>query len=145
MSDAVMKPATVLHYRERGDRFLHAAIDLETLDHERHAPAVGLLAVHACNALADAILVAVEGARAQGEDHGEASRRLRAWCSAKRLAEGGIKHFEWLLGKKNTFSYDDRRVEANELRVAKVKMEQFFSWALRTFPPVARINEAGDA
>jgi hypothetical protein len=140
-----MKPATVLHYRERGDSFLHAAVDLNILEDERHAPAIGLLAVHACIALADAILVAVEGVRAQGADHAEAARRLRAWCSKQRLADGGIKHFEWLLGRKNAFSYDDRRVDPAELRAAKVKMEQFFAWAFQTFPHVAQISEAKDA
>lgn len=140
-----MKPAVVLHYRERGDRFYRAAVDLDDLDHELYAPAIGLLAVHACIALADAVLVAMEGERAQGEDHREAARRLRAWCSVKRLADGGIKHFEWLLGRKNAFSYEERRVEADELRAAKVKMQQFFAWAFQTFPPVAQISEAKDA
>jgi hypothetical protein len=140
-----MKPATVLHYRARGDGFYRAAVDLETLDREAHALAIGLLSVHACIALADAILVSVEGTRLQGEDHGEAARRLRAWCSAKRLADGGLKHFEWLLGRKDAFSYSDRRVDADELRAAKVRMEQFFAWAFQTFPPVAQISEAEDA
>lgn len=142
---SVTNPATVLHYRERGDSFLHAAVNLDILDHDAHGPAIGLLAVHACIALADAILVAVEGERAQGQDHGEAARRLRAWCSAKRAQDGGIRHFEWLLGRKNAFSYDDRRVETADLLAAKMKMEQFFAWAFQTFPSVAQISEARDA
>ena len=141
----MISPATVLHFRERADSFLRAAVELEILDSDGHAPAIGLLSVHGCIALADAVLVAVEGARAKGEDHGEAARRLRDWCSAKGLPDGGIKHFQWLLGNKNAFSYEDRRVEGSDFRLAKVKMEQFFAWAFRTFPPVAQITEAKDA
>lgn len=142
---SVLSPAAVLHYRERADSFLHAAADLEILDRDRHAPAIGLLSVHGCIALADAVLVAFEGARGKGDDHGEAARRLRAWCSAKGLADGGIKHFEWLLRSKTAFSYEDRRVDPSDLLLAKVKMDQFFAWAFRTFPPVAQITEAENA
>jgi SWIM/SEC-C metal-binding protein len=52
-------------------------------------PAIGLLAVHAAIALADAILVATEGSRSKSENHRDAGRRLRDWCSAKRLEAGG--------------------------------------------------------
>ena len=75
----------------------------------------------------------------KGDDHGEAARRLRAWCSAKQLADGGLKHFEWLLGKKNLFSYDDRAVRPEDCWVAKIRVEQFFAWAFQTFPDVAQI------
>jgi hypothetical protein len=112
---------------------------LDILDRDEHAPAIGLLSVHGSIALADALLVGVEGAPAIGEDHGEAARKLRKWCTAHTLAEGGIKHFEWLLGRKNHFSYSDEPVERSQLLLAKVKMEQFFAWAFQTFPAVAQI------
>lgn len=140
-----MKPTIVLHYRERAESFHQAAVELDILDHERHGPAIGLLSVHACIALADAVLVSVTGERAQGQDHGEAARRLREWCSAKQLDDGGIKHFEWLLRKKNHFSYEDGRVDPVDLLSAKVKMDQFITWAFRTFPHVAQISEAKHA
>ncbi len=142
---SVMNPAVVLHYRRRADSFLHAAGDLEVLEREAHAPAIGLLSVHGCIALADAVLVALQGMRAAGEDHREAARRLREWCSAKRIEDAAVKHFEWLLGMKNHFSYDDRAVRDEDCWAAKMKMEQFFAWASRTFPEVAQINEARDA
>lgn len=137
--------ATVLHYRDRADSFVHAVADLAVLDAESHAPAIGLLAVHGCIALADAVLVTVDGVRARGQDHGEALRRLRAWCSAKRIADGGLRHLDWLLARKTLFSFDDQRVDLSELLSAKVKMEQFFAWAFQTFPRVAEIREADDA
>jgi hypothetical protein len=145
---SVQKPAIVLVYRRRADSFFGAARDLEQLEaiaDESYWPAIGLLAVHGCIALADAVLIAVEGTKGAGDNHGESARRLRAWCSAKQLVDGGIKHFEWLLAKKNHFSYDDRVVRDDELQVAKVKMDQFFAWALRTFPAVAEIKESTHA
>jgi hypothetical protein len=70
---------------------------------------------------------------------GQPRADLRAWCSAKQLADGGLKHFEWLLGKKNLFSHDDRAVRIEDCLVAKVRVEQFFAWAFQTFPDVAQI------
>ncbi len=142
---SVKSPAIVLHYRERAESFSRTIKDLEILDRDAHAPAIGLLSVHGSIALADAVLVAVEGARSKGEDHGDAARRLRKWCSANKLADSGIKHFEWLLGNKSRFSYDDDRVEPSHLLLAKVKMDQFLAWAFQTFPAVAQILEAKDA
>ncbi len=141
----VMSPTTVLLYRRRADSFLRAAGDLATLESDVYAPAIGLLSVHSCIALADAVLVAVEGRRSKAEDHAEAARRLRGWCSAKRLADSGVKHFEWLLGQKNHFSYNDDLVKDEDLFFAKVKMEQFFAWAFQTFPGVAQITESTHA
>ena len=142
---SVKNPAIVLHYRERADSFSRTIKDLEVLDRDAHAPAIGLLSVQGSIALADAVLAAVEGVRSKGDDHGEAARRLRRWCSAHTLADGGIKHFEWLLGKKNHFSYEDGRVDPSHLLLAKVKMEQFLAWAFQTFPAVAQIQEVNDA
>ncbi len=116
---------------------------------EGYATSVGLLSVHGCIALADAVLVAVEGTRTRtrtkADDHAQAARRLRGWCSSKGLSEAGLKHFEWLLGQKNHFSYDDAPVKEEHLLLAKVKMEQFFAWAFQTFPAVAQMREPSDA
>lgn len=141
----VQKPAIVLHYRQRADSLFRAARDLEQLDAPAYAPAIGLLSVHGCIAMADALLVATEGERSRGEEHAEAARRLRAWCSTKRVPEGGIKHFEWLLGRKTRFSYDDRFVDEVELLDAKVKLDQFFAWAFQNFPDVANLENKNNA
>lgn len=135
----------MLHYRERADGFFRAARDLVLMDAPAYAPAIGLLSVHGSIALADALLVATEGERTKGEEHAEAARRLRAWCSAKHLPEGGIKHFEWLLGRKTRFSYDERFVDEAELLNAKVKLDQFFAWASQTFPEVANLKDTDHA
>jgi hypothetical protein len=143
---SVQKPAIVLHYRERASGFFCAARDLELLDDApTYAPAIGLLSVHGSIALADALLVAAAGERTRGEDHGESARRLRAWCSAKRIPEGGIKHLEWLLDRKTRFSYDDRYIDQGELLSAKVKLDQFFAWAFQNFPDVANLKETDRA
>jgi hypothetical protein len=127
----------VQHFRRRAAGFLRAANDLDILDREAHAPAIGLLAVHGSIALADAVLAAVARDSPRAENHADAARRLRAWCSAKGLADGGVKHFEWLLGRKNHFSYDADPVHDVECWLAKTKMHQFVAWALRTFPQLS--------
>ena len=139
------KPPIVLHYRHRADSFHRAARDLEQLEPTAYAPAIGLLAVHACIALADAVLVAVGEKQNRADDHGEAARRLRGWCSAKAIQDSGLRHFEWLLARKTHFSYDDRYMDGGELLLAKVKMDQFFTWAFQAFPEVARIKEMDHA
>ncbi|WP_437580659.1 hypothetical protein [Sorangium sp. So ce887] len=142
---SLQKPVIVLRYRERADSFHRAARDLEMLDPPVYAPAIGLLAVHACIALADAVLVAVGEKHAKAEDHGEAARRLRGWCSTKQLQDGGVKHFEWLLSRKTHFSYEDRYVDEGDLLLARVKMDQFFVWASQAFPDVAQLKETDRA
>lgn len=141
---SVHKPATVRHYHQRAESFYRAAQDLDALEPEAHAPAVGLLSVHGCIALADALLVAVYGDRPRGDDHAEAARQLKRWCSAKQIAETGVKHLEWLLRQKTHFSYDDKYVDVQDLQAAKDKMGQFFKWAYQTFPTVAQIEETKD-
>jgi hypothetical protein len=142
---SVKKPTVVLVYRRRADSFFGAARDLDVLAADVHGPAIGLLAVHGCIALADAVLISVEGEKGTGDDHAEAARRLRKCCSARGIEEGGVKHFEWLLGRKNHFSYDDRDVRDEELKKAKIKLDQFFAWAFHQFPAVAQLMEAKDA
>ena len=141
----LQKPATVLHYWQRADSFYRAARDLEQLDPPMYAPAIGLLAVHACIALADAVLVGVGERLAKADNHGEAARRLRDFCSAKRVEDSGIKHFEWLLSNKTHFSYGESAVDPEQLLSGKVKMDQFFKWAFQTFPDVAKIEETDHA
>jgi len=127
----------VVHFRRRAEAFARAADDLQILDREAHAPAIGLLSVHGSIALADAVLAAVAPVRPKAEDHADAARRLRAWCSARGFADGGVKHFEWLLRRKNHFSYDADVVHQEDCWIAKTKMEQFSAWALQTFPRVS--------
>ena len=139
----VKNPNLVLHYRRRADSIFAAARDLVALesDDPDYLPAVGVLAVHGCIALADALLVATEGSRSISDDHATAARTLKKWCSSTRTVDGGIKHFDWLLTKKSDFSYGERAVKDDDLKLAKVKMDQFFAWAFSTFPEVAQLGQ----
>lgn len=140
-----MRPTVMFHFRSRADAFYRAAGDLSVIDELAHAAAIGLLAIHGCIALADAALVAVEGTQNVSQDHADAARRLRSWCSTTRVADGGVRHLEWLVGRKTRFSYGDRSIEAHELLAAKVRMEQFFAWAFQAFPDLAGPRELHDA
>lgn len=139
------RPAVVLHYLTRAVVFHRSAGDLMILDKEQHGASIGLLSVHASIALADAILAAVEADDPKKrDDHAAAARALRKWCSSNELQGAGVKHFDWLLGRKNRFSYEKSRVDAGDFEKAKVKMDQFFAWGFRTFPHVAQLQENPD-
>jgi len=138
---AVRRPIVVLHYVERAVAFHRAAGDLMELDQQGYSAAIGLLSVHGCIALADAIEAAVQPSLAKHENHDHAAHQLRDWCSSTGLDSSGLKYLDWLLKRKNRFSYDDDRVDPGELQTAKVKMDQFFAWAFRNFPEVAQLRE----
>ncbi|MCU0690369.1 MAG: hypothetical protein MUF54_03120 [Polyangiaceae bacterium] len=135
----------MVHYRDRAASFLRSAEHLVEWDAAEHAPSIGLLAVHGSIALTDAVLVAVEGSRSKDDSHGEAVRRLKGWCAAKGLPDGGITHLDWLMKKKHDFSYGDHPVREADFSIAKVKMDQFFAWTFRTFPEVAQLEGSSDA
>jgi hypothetical protein len=139
----VQKPSVVRHYRARGEGFHRAANELGILDTDNHSSAIALLSVHACISLADAISVATTGDRVRSDNHNEAVTKLQSWCKANGLQTGGIKHLQWLIGKKSDFAYGERPVES-DLKIAEVKMDQFFVWALQTFPSVAELEDVDD-
>lgn len=139
------RPTIVSHYLKRALCFHRSASELFALEKERHGATIGLLAVHASIALADAILasVASEDPRKR-DDHAVAARALGDWCSANSLSSEGTKHFAWLLGRKSRFSYESSRVESSDFDNAKVRMDRFFAWGFRTFPEVAQLKEQSD-
>lgn len=137
----VRNPAIVQRYVARAKGYFRAATDLRLLG-DRYDDAIGLLCVHACIALTDAVLTAAEGERSTAEDHRKAGSTLRAWCSANKLEASGLKHFDWLIGQKNRFAYEERDVPIHEYQRAAVKMDQYFAWIFRTFPDVAQLPEA---
>jgi len=142
----MQKPRLVSHFRHRAASFYAAARDLTELNtvEDPYSAAIGLLAIHGCIAMADALLVSSEGQRGSA-DHSEAARRLRSWCSAHGLEARGIKHFEWLLAKKSLFAYEEHPVSLDTLHDAKIRMDQFFAWALQMFPGVAQLAEVPNA
>lgn len=136
------RPQVVLHYLNRAVHFHRSAGALMNLDMEQHSDSVGLLSVHACIALTDAILASVEPDEPKKrDDHSSAARDLRRWCSAHSLEVTGVKHLDWLLGRKNRFSYESTRVELTDFGKAKIKMDQYFAWAFRMFPKVAQLED----
>jgi hypothetical protein len=90
-------------------------------------------------ALVDALLMAAEGKRPRGDDHGLAARKLRAFCSAKGIPEGGIKHFEWLWGRRVPFRTMSVLLKRNDFG-CKAEDGSAFKWAIQSFPDVARLE-----
>lgn len=131
----------VLHYLRRAERFYRSAGDLMILDKDQHGDSIGLLSVHACIALTDALLASADANEpGKRDDHASAARDMRKLCSVNDLEAAGVRHLEWLLGRKNKFSYESTRVELTDFEKAKVKMDQYFAWGFRTFPEVAQLE-----
>jgi len=107
-----------------------------------YPPAIGLLAVHASIALADAVLVSIGEKKGTLESQMEAVRSLMKACSKLKISsENGARSLRWLIERKTSFSYEDRYADENDLLAAEMKMEQFFTWVFQTFPPVAKMKE----
>jgi hypothetical protein len=101
------------------------------------ANAAGLLYVHAGIAMTDAMLVFLTGDRSTAQDHIEAAGRLQKECGRRQRAADGIKHLRWLVGNKDFFAYDDKRVSLDDAKEAQTKAQRFFTWAFKVFPEIA--------
>ncbi len=133
------EPAIVRRYQRRAESFYKAA-QLLDIELDVYGPSVGLLAVHSGIALTDAVLVSREGRRSKAGDHGTAAQALAKLCTTQGLDESGLKHLRELLSNKTRFSYREAEVQEHEFKKAKLRMEQFFKWALSTFPELARTD-----
>lgn len=99
--------------------------------------AAGLLYVHAGIAMTDAMLILLTGARSTAQKHDEAATSLQKACGRRQRESDGIKHFRWLVRKKDFFAYDDKRVALNDAKEAQTKIQRFLTWAFKAFPELA--------
>jgi hypothetical protein len=129
-------------FLERAEAFFRSAdvLGVEPLD-PSYGPAVGLLAVHSSISMTDAVLVEFDQGRSRAEDHNIAVTALEKLCSAKGLDKAGVRCLKDLIGQKTRFSYGDAVVRDEDFKRAKLRMEQFFIWAYRTFPGLPRTEE----
>ena len=133
-------------FLERAEAFHRSAELLGDDPPDRlYAPAVGLLAVHSSISMTDALLIQFDTGRSKSEDHATAAQALEKLCSAKGHDKSGVKHLRELIRNKTRFSYGEALVRDEEFKKAKLRMEQFFKWAYRTFPAVAQTEEESDA
>jgi len=93
--------------------------------------AVALLAVHSAIAFNDAVLERLIGKVHKGQDHSIASRETRLACAKNKIDTSGIKHLEYLLSKKNEYSYSGI-VDQETAEYAADKAEKFSNWTYRS-------------
>ncbi len=144
----IQKPAMVQHFLQRAKSFQSAAhdlLELRSVAQADYMPAIGLLSVHGCIALADALLVASGEQRSKESNHQDAAKRLRDTCSKMSVKSNGIDHFVWLLQKKTHFSYGEDRVDDRDLAKAQLKSEQFFVWAMGAFSDVFNLEQTTES
>jgi hypothetical protein len=148
-----MKMHEAIHYRRRAEELLRlgdVGIDPESMAWARHVSglstesgdglcpnAAGLLYVHAAIALTDAMLVFLTGARSTAQDHAEAAARLQKECGKRQRPSDGVKHFRWLVRKKDFFAYDNKHVSLDSAKEAQTKVQRFLAWAFDSFPEIA--------
>ncbi len=95
---------------------------------------IALLAVHAGIALADAVLIELTGKRSTAVNHEQAGSTLKKACGRRAKNSDGVRHFEWLVNKKDYFAYGERRVRPEDVAAAQVQLERMVSWVNLTFP-----------
>lgn len=138
-----MPPIEALHYRDRAESFIRlmkVGLDREMIEEwfesslDAYESAVALLAVHSAISFADGALVSLTGERSTAQNHHEAARRLGRACGEARRDQGGIRHFTWLVDRKDDFAYAERRLSAGQASLAALHAERFQSWFYNTFP-----------
>jgi hypothetical protein len=87
--------------------------------------------------MTDAVLTFLTDNRSTAQDHSEAVGKLQKECGRYQRAADGVKHFRWLVQKKDFFAYDDKRVSLNDAKEAQTKVQRFLTWAFNAFPEIA--------
>ena len=125
--------ALTQHYVEKADHFFQA-MKLLSDDMPAYSSSVGLLAIHSSISHNDAIAVGVTGKRSKSEDHMGAAQDLEKLCKANKVTDRkGVQHLSWLLARKTNVAYGEKRLERNELLLARDKAERFQAWAYNIF------------
>jgi hypothetical protein len=96
-----------------------------------YASAVALLAVHCAIAWNDAIQIRLTGKLVKLENHERAATHTRRICGSRRIDADAIRHFEALLGSKNTVAYDETVIHESVADKARTHALRFETWALR--------------
>ncbi|HET9088141.1 MAG TPA: hypothetical protein VFN53_11510 [Acidobacteriaceae bacterium] len=117
-------------YQEQAEELLRA-MKLLMEDIASYKSAVALLAVHSAIAFNDAVSERLTGIAHKGQDHSTASRKTRSACVKNKIDTSGIKHLDYLLSKKNEYSYSGI-VGEKKSQDAALNAQRFASWAYRT-------------
>jgi hypothetical protein len=133
-----VSPIATQQYIEKADHFFHG-MELLFYDVPSYRSGIGLLAIHSAISLSDAIVVGLTGKKERYQDHAQAAKKLKYLCGSNKISDKqGIKHYEWLLARKNTVAYEEHRFDDNSIRLAVEKAERFNAWAYNYFKEVLR-------
>jgi hypothetical protein len=136
-------PIMTQQYIEKADQFLQS-MQLLADDIANYRSGIGLMAIHSAISLTDAITVGLTGTRGKYDDHAESARELERLCASNRISNRqGVKHFRWLLQKKNTVAYEHARFDDDSVRLAVDKADRFSAWAYNQFKEILRGAQAG--
>ena len=141
---------TLIHFHERalsfqsGAQLLNDSGLLGEIGHHRMRIGAGLLAIHGAIAYGDAAMVVLTGKHIHPQQHDRAAEELRIACVRANRDATGTRQFAQLLAKKNAISYDNRRVDADDVKSIIVQWERFCAWIARTFPELQSPEPAAE-
>jgi hypothetical protein len=115
-------------YRARAEEFWSAMEHLGEYDVEKFAAAVALLAVHCAISYADALFVDLKAQRCDEQNHSDAIAELLKLCASRKMDDSGVAHFRWLVSRKNDVAYLEKRLDINQVKLARVKAGRFAIW-----------------
>lgn len=123
-----MSAVQVQHFLERAQDFFKGMQLLR--EDEAYYNSSALLGIHAAVSYSDALRTGLGEEVLVAEDHQTAARALRILLSTRgQELEGGVRHLQALVAKKNAVAYGKRRLAANDYQLIFTQAERFAKWA----------------
>jgi len=123
-----MPAEQVRHYLQRATDFLEG-MELTRID-EFYLNSAALLAIHSAVSYSDALRVGLGDTTLSAGDHQKAASALQRLLVSKHLEDqSGVKHFKFLLSRKNLVTYGNQRMESTDYESLFTRAERFAYWA----------------
>jgi len=116
------------NYLIKAEQFMETALDAFIKENWN---SVGLNTVHAVISANDSMTVYLGGIRSASEKHNDAVELLLELSIDKKEAVEFLKHYSWLIGRKNLVEYESRLFYKKEAEDSIKHAERFLEWAKR--------------
>ena len=113
------------NYLTKAEQFLQSATDAFIKENWN---AVGLTTVHAAISANDALTSYLAGVRSTSDKHSDAAELLLEHSENKKEAAEFLKHYSWLISRKNLVEYESRLFYKKEAEEALKHAERFLEW-----------------
>ena len=114
------------NYLLKAGQFFESATDAYAKENWN---AVGLNTVHAVISANDALTVYLAGIRSASDKHTDAAELLLRHSRDKKETAEYLKHYSWLISRKNLVEYESRLFYEKEAKDSLLRAERFLDWA----------------